>query len=382
MTFKREGKSYETWLATFQGKASAEQKHYYLESYLSWKGIDYEQFYNEYRKALKSRDTRDISLWNSSFLSFYHYLRAEGKSSSYAKNYISTIRGFIESQGLTITFSKAQIREMSRKITHPKDNFEKSEIRQLLASSPHPRNRALLYVLKDSGMAVSDVADLDISHVKLALEKGDKFINFDYVRNKTEVAGSPCLGFEALDSIREWLRWRENNGYNCSPESPLFILLQERHDEDVAYLKKLKAGIRITGRAISMMVCNAVDRAGIGDKRLSAHSFRVFNASSLESSGMNKNLVYRIQARQIPDSGRAYSKGETLNAYIKNYPALTVQAEPQIIEVQVPDERVEVLQIELELLKAMMKRRDEADKKADEMLELAEKYRAENEKQA
>ncbi len=69
-------------------------------------------------------------------------------------------------------------------------------------------------------------------------------------------------------------------------------------------------------------------------KRLSAHSFRIYNSSCLESAGVNKNIVYRIQARQIPDSGKAYSKGEVLSSYIKAYDSLVVGPKPQIIEVE------------------------------------------------
>ena len=359
----RVGESYELWKAGLTPE-SLDQKHYYLERFLEWKGISYEDLYLEYRKAYRSKDERKLQLWHAHFLNFYRSLRAEGKSSSYAKNFVSVIKSFLSASGLEVRFNESQTRQMRRTVEKPKDNFTKDEIRAVLASTPHPRNKALIMVAKDTGMAVSDISDLDIRDVKAALDNGDQFTSLDYTRNKTEVYGSPCLGYEALDSIRNWLRWRETNGYNCAPESPLFILLQERHTNDEAYLKKLKGGIRITPRAISMCLINCIKRSGINDKKLSAHCFRIFNQSSLESSGCNRNIIYRLQARTIGDSGRTYSKGELITSYKMHYKSLCVGEEPIVI--QIPDERVGELEKDnIKLREEFYKLLEDVQKKFD-----------------
>ncbi len=73
---------------------------------------------------------------------------------------------------------------------------------------------------------------------------------------------------------------------------------------------------------------------------------------------MNKNIVYRIQARFIPDSGRTYSQGEVLSSYQKAYDQLVVGPKPQIIEVA--GERVTQLEAQLEA-----ERRKNAERDAD-----------------
>jgi site-specific recombinase XerD len=341
----REGKSFNIWFESIRGSSTEAQRLGFIESFLKWRGISYEDFYQEYYSATRSTDPRDLAAINSNIVSFYKDLRSKGLSSGYAKNHVGTVVGFLQENGLSVNFTKAQRREMVRKIGAFKDNWTKEEIRQLLSATTSLRNMAIIHALKDTGMAVSDLADLKISDLKRALDNGDKFAVMEYVRNKTEEHGSPCFGFESLDAIRVWLRWRAEKGYNCGPDSPLFILVQNQQGGGKYSKEELFAGVPMNGEAMTGVILKVVKRAGLTDKRLSAHCFRIFNASALESSGVNKNIVYRAQARQIPDSGKTYSKGEVLSSYMKAYDALAVGPKPQIIEIQ--DSRVADLEAKL-----------------------------------
>jgi len=338
----REGKSFQIWYNSIKGSSTEAQRLGFIENFLEWRGYGYEDFYQEYYSATRSTDPRDLAAINSMIVNFFKELRIRGKSSGYAKNHVGVVVGFLQENGLIVNFTKAQKHEMTRKASAFKDNWTKEEIRQLLAATTSPRNIAIIHGLKDTGMAVSDLGDLKISDLKKALDGQDKFAVVEYIRNKTEERGSPCFGFESLDAIRVWLRWRGEKGYSCDPASPLFILVQNQQGGAKYTHEELLRGIPMNGKAITVMIIKVIKRAGLTDKRLSAHCFRIYNASALESSGVNKNLVYRLQARQIPDSGKVYSKGEVLSSYMKAYEALAVGPKPQIIEVQ--DSRVAELE--------------------------------------
>ncbi len=368
----REGKSFEIWFGSICGSRTEAQRLGFIESFLEWRGLGFEDFYQEYYSATKSADPRDLAAMNAVLVGFFKELRSRGLSSGYAKNHVGVVVGFLQENGLSVNFTKAQRREMARKAGAFKDNWTKEEIRQLISATTSPRNIAIIHALKDTGMAVSDLADLKISDLKRALDNGDKFAAVEYVRNKTEERGSPCFGYESLDAIRAWLRWRAGKGYNCNPESPLFILVQNQQGGGSAYStrEELLAGVPLNGEAMTGVILKMVKRAGLTDKRLSAHCFRIFNASALESSGVNKNLVYRLQARQIPDSGKVYSRGEVLSEYVKHYDSLVVGPKPQIIEVQ--DSRVAELEAKLAENEAKFKdieRNREQDRK--DMMEIA-----------
>ena len=319
-----------------------------LELFLSWMGWEYEELFAKYLEARRSADPRDLAQITGRMVAFYRKMRAEGKSPGYAKNFIKPISSFFNENGFTLEFSKSQRKEMTGHTIHEKDLFSKDELRALIAATTHPRNRAIVHLLKDTGMAVSDAADLNVGDVKRALDNGDRFYQIEYTRNKTGVSGIPCLGPEALGSLRDWMRWRVNKGISSATSDPLFT-----------EIKGEKTGGRMNGDLVGDVIGYMADKAGLSDKNLSAHGLRVYHASQLESAGVNTNVIYRMEARLIPNSGRVYSKGEVLSSYIKAYEALAVHG-TKVVEVQ--DSRVADLEAKLERLARVVEAMEEEKK--------------------
>ena len=361
----REGKSFETWWESVKDKPSAEKYLKYIEEFLAWKGWGYEELFTKFFEARRSNDPRDQALVNNYLVAFFNEVRRKGFSKGYARNKVGAVIGFLAANGLPVILTRQQSKEIAKKTTHIKDNFTREEVALLVSSTTSPRNKAIIMILKDTGMAASDVCDLNIQDIKKALDNEDKFIQVSYERNKTQEHGEPVLGYESLEGIKNWLRWREQHSFKCTPESPLFILTESYNYSD----EELKQGIRLRGGDVTALVKYIVKRAGLTDKRVSAHCLRIFNASQLESAGVNKNIVYRLQGRLIPDSGRVYSKGEVLSSYIKAYDNLVIGPKPQIIEVA--DEDIEELRRKNEELTEKL---SQAKKEQDERIRQLEKY--------
>lgn len=328
----RAGKSYETWWAAIGERQSGPRYRTYVESFLSWMGWDYEELFTKYLEAKRSTDPRDAAAITGKVLGFYHKMRKDGYSPAYATNHVKGINSFFAENGVVLELTRAQRKEMPKRATREKDVFSKDEARAVIMATKHPRNRAIAYLMKDSGMACGDISDLNVGDVKRALDNGDAFTVVEYTRRKTAIRGSPCLGPESLSSLRDWMRWRVNAGISAAPDDPLFCGIRIPN-----------IGKRLTPETVSDVIEYMVEMA-FGkkpDKHLSAHCFRIFNASMLESAGTNRNIVYRLQARQIPDSGRVYSKGEVLSSYQRAYDSLAVDG-TRVVEIQ--DSRVAALE--------------------------------------
>ncbi|MCX6648966.1 MAG: hypothetical protein NTV61_06205 [Candidatus Bathyarchaeota archaeon] len=361
---ERTGKSYDLWWSAVGESPTAETSRRYVEGFLSWTGWTYDELFEKCLEARRSPDPRDMAIFTSKMVKYYHEVRKRKRhygdkelSPGTARNHIKAVTSYLQTNGLRVEFTRQQTKEMTGHATVIKDNLTKEEIQTLLKSTTSVRNQAIILALKDSGMAVSDLGDLNISDLSKALENGDKFTTIEYRRNKTDVAGTPCFGPESLEAIRSWMRWRRERGFPCDANSPLFIITEARNPESYTS-GEVRTGLRLKGSAITSELLLIVKRSGVGEsKRLSAHSLRIFNQSSLESAGVNKNLVYRIQARVIPDSGKVYSKGEVLSSYIKAYDSLAVFG-TKVIEVQ--DSRVAGLETENREIKARLDRYEKA----------------------
>jgi site-specific recombinase XerD len=200
------GKAYETWWAAMETRQCGKRYRIYLESFLSWSGWDYEELFTKYLDAKRSNDPRDAAQLTGKVMAFYRELRNRGLSPGYSRNHIKAITSFFAENGVTLELTKAQRKEMPKRGVHNKDLFSKDEIRLILGATTLNRNKALIHLLKDSGMAVSDASDLNVGDVGRALENGDKFTTLEIHRNKTDVQAVACLGPEALDSLRDWMR--------------------------------------------------------------------------------------------------------------------------------------------------------------------------------
>lgn len=147
-------------------------------------------------------------------------------------------------------------------ITFPKESYTKEEIEALLSACSYSltgkRNKALIYVMWQSGLRVSEVLaldprDIDFTHKKINVRhgKGNK--------QRTVVAGG-----EALDAIRLWMAAKEEVDL---PRNPLFCT---------------KAGESMHSNYIRDMLSRLAKKAR-WEKRIHPHGFRHTFALNLAS---------------------------------------------------------------------------------------------------
>lgn len=128
--------------------------------------------------------------------------------------------------------------------------------------------KALVMVLKDTGLRVSDVVKLDVGDVR----DGRPPVAVKIRQEKTGFQAIPFIGEEAVDAVNQLLRSREQVGN----DEPLFVNVEGR-----------TRAIRIVKLAAS--------KAGL--EKISAHSLRKFarahRCKTVNESGSIRRLVGR-----------------------------------------------------------------------------------------
>ncbi len=110
-----------------------------------------------------------------------------------------------------VKWIKASFRNASRKL--PEELFTEEEIRQLIDAAAHPRDKALIAALWESGCRVGELCTLRLKHIHI-----DKFGTQLIVDGKTGMRRVRIIAFSPL--LATWLNMhpdREN------PEAPLWV---------------------------------------------------------------------------------------------------------------------------------------------------------------
>ncbi len=225
---ERVGKSFETWMLSLEGKSESVRRNYprLIEEFLTSKSWSYEDLFEKYLSAIRSQDPRDKAAITNVIVNFCKEKRKQGYSSGTAKNYLKAIISFLQENGLEFRLLNGQRKDLSVETLKDKDNFTKDEIRTMLECTTSLRSKAIVNTLKDSGMRVSDLNDLKVRDVLEAINNKEKFAVIEYIQNKTKRRAVAVLGYEALESIEKWLKWRSDNGFSVAPDTPLFIEIE------------------------------------------------------------------------------------------------------------------------------------------------------------
>jgi len=155
----------------------------------------------------------------------------------------------------------------------PSDLLTQDEIDKLLAACRHPRNKAFIAVMLDSGMRVGALASTRVKNVELNQYGAIIYISKTSRSKKTTTPkGIPITW--STGYLNQWLAvhpMRDN------PEAPLWTTLNEPH-QSMSY------------KTIRVTIQNIAESAGI-KKRVNPHSFRHKAITSWILDGLNEQEV-------------------------------------------------------------------------------------------
>ena len=85
------------------------------------------------------------------------------------------------------------------------------------------RNKAMIMCLRDSGLRVSDLAQMTYGHLSECLRREAEFCIFSLIQQKTGKKAKVCLGYESLEYLRKMLNERDMIGEVLTDHTPMWI---------------------------------------------------------------------------------------------------------------------------------------------------------------
>jgi site-specific recombinase XerD len=143
----------------------------------------------------------------------------------------------------------------------PEDLLTQEEIRDMIKAADNPRDKALLFVLYESGCRFSELMYLKLKNIQF-----DKYGAQIAVSGKT---GSRRIRLiMACDYLRYWI---ENHPDRANPEAPLWVSMANANK-----------GTILKYACVRKRICEIAGRAGI-KKKVNPHNFRHSRATHLAS---------------------------------------------------------------------------------------------------
>jgi integrase len=164
----------------------------------------------------------------------------------------------------------------------------------------------------------------------------------------------------AYEKLEAYKKEAKLLGYDLKPESPLFIAYRQKGEIQ-----------QLSDKAINALFTNLSLMAfeDLETKRFSPHDLREFFQSSLESSGMQENLICPIMAHKAKGISQSYSSHnykELMEKYETALPYLIPQTVEKV-KAELEETKTEQ-QVQIESMKAEHKKeKEEQNKKIEEL---------------
>ncbi len=327
------------WQAELADKAPGTQAKYqeYFTKFCVFAKKAPDELIEQRRLDLKADDPREQRGIECLLKAFMVKLKEKGMSPATQQVAFAAVKSFFESNEYPLRTKRSDYPKGeslgSRAIT-------KQGIREILDNTKRMKDklkmRALILFLKDTGLGVSDVRNLNYGQVRDGLENNLQFIPLQMLRQKTKTTIKTFLGPESVQALKEYLEERRKGTRRIRPEtindeSPLF-----RTNEEGPVKRVSRGGLS------SMVRFQCLKNGGT---RLSAHSFRKYLQTSLDAAGVSPNWTDQIIGHKLINSRDAYSlptDEELQKAYMDAYPHVRVY--PDKVEV---DQRISSLEAEV-----------------------------------
>lgn len=203
-------------------------------------------------KNLKEIDKKDVVL-------FLSHIEQSGYSEWTKKDYCVVLKRFLNFIGKEELAEdiKTTVKKNKRKL--PKIILSKEEIKRIIESAEHPRNKAMLSVLYEAGLRIGELIGMKLKDLSF-----DRYGVVIKVHGKT---GERRIRIVSSTSLLT--RWLDIYPVKKDPESYLWIgLTKSRNVDGLSY------------KAVSKIIEKTKEKAGI-KKNISPHTFRHSRATHL-----------------------------------------------------------------------------------------------------
>ncbi len=274
------------------------------------------------------------------FLNFIAKKKTDGYKTATQQVIFSAIRSFFEAHYFPLRLRKG---DYPKGASNGVKRATKEAILAILNQNTRHQTTvtALVMTLKDSGLRVSDIKNLNCNIILEALKKNPNtdLIQLNIITEKTKLLAKTFLGQEAIQAIKTYIELRQKGTTDIKPEivtneSPLFRTWQHKEAK------------RLQRTSISNLIRNAFIRAN--EKRMSPHSLRKKLQTDLEKANVNTNWIDQILGHELINSRDAYSlptDEELKEAYLRAYQHIRVLPELNTTSTETPPQSKPMTQI-------------------------------------
>jgi integrase len=294
--------SVQYWLDGLKGNVDPHSTRYHwvrcLKRFCDWAGKDPDQLIEERRVQLKSDDPRVQHEAELQLKRYVDHLQKAGLASNSRKNYFTAVRNFYKRNYCELTFFRGD--GPSSETTQEGTRAASKEDIRKMVEVVHPRVRALILFLKDTGLAESDAAALKLKDL-MVFESADvrplRDVSEIFTleppvplitrRKKTKRLTITFMGKESLEAVKTTLRVRQQGSpelqmrrygrvekkanlglqpENLTLASPLFRSYEK------FFAKKNLPIHHLSPHAISVLVRKSAIQAGVWKEGFSAHA--------------------------------------------------------------------------------------------------------------
>ena len=234
-------------------------------------------------------------LTESILVDYINFCKDEGLSANSIRTYIAGVQNFLKYKGFPLsTRWLGNLPRAVPKKSNRKHQWKQIEIREFVERAKTYRDKAIILVLFQSGIGISDLCNLDYRDICDELEEGKLPLLLDLSRFKTGVDFKTFLGADAVHYLQLYLETRTE----LTRDSPLFTLWNSNTSRisDGAIQKKFKE----IAKELSFLRDN-----GEGMNPARPHSLRSAFRSRLTGK-MDGDLIEFFMGHEIGESKRAY----------------------------------------------------------------------------
>jgi len=303
------GKSWRLWLEDLSTRSTGTQRIYleHMDQFLDFMGMSPEELYQMYIEEEKIDDPRDRGGVARKVKRYVKGLEDKGYSKSYANQTFKAVRSFFRSSRINLVIKGVQ---------KPRNRQQKTatheDIRAFMEAAGNLRTKAMIMVLKDSGLRSSDICQIREEQVRNCIDDGADFCFLNLKTEKEGIWAYTMLGFESLEYVKLYLDEKDRGGF-----SSVWLF------SPMIGTKRGNTGEQMNKGQISCIFDRLQKKTG--RHGISAHSMRRFHTTNLAASQLDSNWVKLLQGKALDEAMRPYFDPYKLpELYTKHYHAIQI----------------------------------------------------------
>lgn len=249
------------WMEQLANRSISTKAHYktYFSTFSKWMGKNPNELIEMQKlKQKQGEDPRENRVLEGKVRTFISHLEEEGYTISTRKMAYMAILSFFDNNLYPLDMSP---RDRPNGEAAGSRIPEKNEIMRMLNASKSQAYRAVILLLKDSGLRVSDAIQLKWSETQ---DYGEGFWGWKVLTQKRKILATPFVGPEATEALK----------------------LLDRRDERV---------FPISASALSTAIYKIIRKTGL--KKVTAHGLRKFFNVELQSGRVPREWRYAMMGK-------------------------------------------------------------------------------------